>query len=105
MRRIEALYLLLAVMLTACATSAIGTRDSRHTDAHRVTGRTIVYTVDDLISAGYARAGTFNLAQVPPFYVLLDDQRSACIVDSPTFTTTALGDLRACRWVRPRPGE
>lgn len=100
MRKLEVLYVLIAVFLFGCASAPT----QRVPNEQRVASHAIVYTVDDLVASGYAHAGTFNLSQVPPFYVLVSDRGFSCVVPASTYTLASDGSLFACSWRARRGG-
>lgn len=100
MRKLEALYLLIAVFLSACASAPA----QRHLVERRVAQHVIVYSVDQLVASGYAHMGSLDLSDGPPFYVLVSEDGFICRVSSEAYTAAATGAPLGCRWTSPRPG-
>lgn len=103
MRRVHLILASITIASSsACTPTQHASTGPASSTVRRVAERRTVYTVDDLISSGYARAGSLNLAQVPPFYVLVADDESSCVVSEQTYAAVAIGSSYSCHWVRPR---
>jgi hypothetical protein len=102
MRKLEALYLLVIVLLCACAPSVQSSTRTAPRGVQierRVARHDVVHSAADMVARGYSHAEDVDWTQAP-YYVLVNEQGLSCVVPASTYALVSDGDMFACAWRR-----